>query len=238
MLTPNPDDRITLQQIRRHPWVNLGCNDLPLCTLPLYPTVDGIPDPDIIAKLCYFGFKPQSVVKKLQTCTEPCQEATMYHVLLKKKEKDQKRRMERQNGAFFKPRKSESEAYIGQLSIHDRGSSLHSNAANAQKSRRQVYTNNRITELAGHGKCVLNGERPRSSSMMSERQTLDISSQSTPQNTDTSSWSPPFIQRRHSGRKRMNYKPRRSHSFLRKIYSMMSPRNELAAAEVSRFNAG
>lgn len=83
LLAPDPYERIHLQEVRYHPWVNEGYLEPPKCCLEKFPPQHST-DPDLIAKLCYFGLKPSVVVKKLKT-GERCQEVAMYHHLLQKK---------------------------------------------------------------------------------------------------------------------------------------------------------
>ena len=85
MLQPDPDKRITIADLKRHRWVNIGYHGPPCCHLPKLGPVKN-PDPDIIAKLCYFGFKPRSIVAKLSE-GEACQEVFMYHRLLEEVER-------------------------------------------------------------------------------------------------------------------------------------------------------
>ena len=87
MLEPDPDERIALAQIRYHPWVLQDFNEPPCCALPNYPPIGhSIPDPDIIAQLCYLGFKPAVTIQKLQAEGPPCQEVAMYHKLKAQKQ--------------------------------------------------------------------------------------------------------------------------------------------------------
>ena len=88
MLDPNADTRVTIQQIREHPWVNAGYASPPECMLRSYPVVKGTPQPDIVAKLVYCGFKPLELVHKLKTCQEPCAELAMYHLLQQREAKE------------------------------------------------------------------------------------------------------------------------------------------------------
>ena len=83
LLHPDPFKRITIQKLRLHDWVNVGYISAPRCTLPEYKSVNVV-DPDIIAKLCYFGFKPLDIVEKLNSGAR-CQEVAMYHLLAEKK---------------------------------------------------------------------------------------------------------------------------------------------------------
>lgn len=98
MLDPNADTRMNIQQIREHPWVNIGYSRPPDCMLPTYPVVHGTPKPDVVAKLVYCGFKPLDLVHKLKTSQEPCAELTMYHQLLQREAKE--RRSQSTNDTF------------------------------------------------------------------------------------------------------------------------------------------
>lgn len=83
LLDPDPLSRITIGEIRLHTWVNMGYIEEPLCSLPAYSGIDEY-DPDIITKVCYFGFRPQHLLVELRSGSR-CLEVAMYHVLLEQK---------------------------------------------------------------------------------------------------------------------------------------------------------
>eukprot|EP01104_Vermistella_antarctica_P009774 TRINITY_DN2544_c0_g4_i1.p1 TRINITY_DN2544_c0_g4~~TRINITY_DN2544_c0_g4_i1.p1 ORF type:complete len:1366 (+),score=288.05 TRINITY_DN2544_c0_g4_i1:1112-5209(+) len=95
MLRPNPVDRITLEQVRAHPWMNTGYATLPDCHCQVRaPNVTSV-DPDIIYQLVEFGFKPGQTAKKV-LANEHCQAVATYHLLLERK-MERKDRMDRRD---------------------------------------------------------------------------------------------------------------------------------------------
>lgn len=87
LLEPNVDNRLSMSQLRQHPWVISSYDGPPACCLPVaYPTDDI--DPDCIVKLAYFGFKPVDTVLKVKAGVH-CQEVAMYHSLLHQKRQEE-----------------------------------------------------------------------------------------------------------------------------------------------------
>lgn len=84
LLEPDCVKRINMTELREHAWV-CGNGELlpPACGLCVCTPTATI-DPDILTKLCYFGFHPVVTVEKLKLGVH-CQETAMYNLLLKKK---------------------------------------------------------------------------------------------------------------------------------------------------------
>lgn len=103
MLDPDPNSRATMQELRNHPWTNIGYDLPPKSRLESFPPVAGLPDPDAIVQLCYLGFEPQEIISAVtQPHSEPSQVVTMYHNLVRLK---QNRRI--QPGRQFPPSRTE-----------------------------------------------------------------------------------------------------------------------------------
>lgn len=83
MLEPDSEKRIQLQDLRLHPWVNIGYKNPPPCELPYCPSINVV-DLSIVAKLYYFGFKVKPTLSKLKKGIR-CQELFMYCLLLQQK---------------------------------------------------------------------------------------------------------------------------------------------------------
>lgn len=56
MLNPSPRDRITIEEIRRHPWINEGFNEPPPSLLTVRQPVFEVRD-EILEQLASLGYK-------------------------------------------------------------------------------------------------------------------------------------------------------------------------------------
>eukprot|EP01111_Echinosteliopsis_oligospora_P014049 TRINITY_DN5207_c0_g1_i1.p1 TRINITY_DN5207_c0_g1~~TRINITY_DN5207_c0_g1_i1.p1 ORF type:complete len:727 (-),score=182.92 TRINITY_DN5207_c0_g1_i1:43-1914(-) len=81
MLTPDPKRRITIDEMRHHPWVNDGYTTLPQSFLPIRQPVHEI-RADIVEKLNSLGFHDSASVRKKILANECCQPVAIYHLLL------------------------------------------------------------------------------------------------------------------------------------------------------------
>lgn len=84
LLDPSPRNRITISEIRKHPWVLKGFKTPPKCYLPTFPPLKSEPDGEVTAMLCYFGMDAVSVYNSLKSGSH-CQEVAMYYYLCKRK---------------------------------------------------------------------------------------------------------------------------------------------------------
>lgn len=84
MLNPNPRERISIAEIRKHPWINLGHDGPPVSMLEVRAPVLEVQD-DLVAKLVALGFKDGAEIRKLILDNECCQVVAMYHLLLDRK---------------------------------------------------------------------------------------------------------------------------------------------------------
>jgi serine/threonine protein kinase len=82
LLCPNPQQRISVEMLRIHAWVNRGHPEPPPCELPCCEP-EPEPDSNLIAQLCYFGFEPVWLIERLRAGTH-CQAVSMYHSLKKR----------------------------------------------------------------------------------------------------------------------------------------------------------
>lgn len=101
LLKPDPKARATMSDIKHHPWTVKGYDMPPPCWLKKYPPV-AVPDPEIIMKLTFYGFRAEHVISLLKrNDIEPCQEVTMYHFLVKQMKEKEQRRLTKQNRQVF-----------------------------------------------------------------------------------------------------------------------------------------
>jgi len=84
MLNPNPRERITIAEIRKHSWINEGHDGPPPTMLTVRPPVLDVRD-DIIEQLVGLGFKNEEETKKQILDNENCQVVAMYHLILDRK---------------------------------------------------------------------------------------------------------------------------------------------------------
>lgn len=72
MLNPNPKERITIAEIRKHPWINEGYDEPPPSMLTVRPPVFEVRD-DILEQLVALGFKNEEELRKQILDNERCQ---------------------------------------------------------------------------------------------------------------------------------------------------------------------
>lgn len=88
MLNPNPRERITIAELRKHPWITEGYDDPPPSMLSVRPAVFEVRD-DILAQLMTLGFKGEEAIRKQILDNECCQVVAMYHLMLDRKVADE-----------------------------------------------------------------------------------------------------------------------------------------------------
>lgn len=81
MLTPCPRNRITISEVRQHPWMNEGYDCAPPSMLTARQAVCDVRD-DIVEQLVNLGFKNEELIRQKILDNECCQVVTMYHLIL------------------------------------------------------------------------------------------------------------------------------------------------------------
>lgn len=82
MIVADPKNRATLADVRSHPWINEGYNELPACLLPPRPPVSKINE-EILNQLVLIGFD-REVSRAAILANEISPVVTTYHLLLEK----------------------------------------------------------------------------------------------------------------------------------------------------------
>jgi serine/threonine protein kinase len=81
MLTPSPKDRITIGDIRLHPWINEGFNELPPSLLVVRQPVFEVRE-EILDQLVSLGYKNKEECRKKILENELSEPVAIYHLLL------------------------------------------------------------------------------------------------------------------------------------------------------------
>lgn len=81
MLNPVPADRLTISEIRVHPWLNEGYTEPPPSLLPVRQPVFEVRE-DILGQLTSLGYKNIDECRKKILDNEQCQVVAAYHLLL------------------------------------------------------------------------------------------------------------------------------------------------------------
>lgn len=72
MLNPKPRERITISEIRKHPWINEGYSTPPPSLLNMRPPVVEVRD-EVLEQLVSLGFKHEEELRKQIVDNECCQ---------------------------------------------------------------------------------------------------------------------------------------------------------------------
>jgi serine/threonine protein kinase len=84
MLNPNPRERITIAEIRKHPWINEGYDHPPMSLLTVRQPVLEVRD-EIIEQLMSLGFKNEEEIRKQildNECCQVCSSPLLFFILL------------------------------------------------------------------------------------------------------------------------------------------------------------
>lgn len=81
MLNPNPKERLTISEIRLHPWVNDGFTEPPPSLMTIRQPVFEVRE-EILEQVVSLGFKNNDEVRKKILENERCQVVALYHLLL------------------------------------------------------------------------------------------------------------------------------------------------------------
>lgn len=81
MLTPSPRDRITIEDIRLHPWINEGFSELPPSLLVVRQPVFEVRE-EILEQLVSLGYKNKDECRKKILDNEVSELVAIYHLLL------------------------------------------------------------------------------------------------------------------------------------------------------------
>lgn len=173
ILEPNPYKRISVEDIRFHPWVTkygyLGFPPRNLCT---YDSVIE-PDKEIVAKLCYFGFTPNDIVEKVRLGIA-CQEVTMYHTLYEKQKKKRivQKRIRRMNTPSY-------EDFSLRIPLQQRMRSYSSDNASEKTQKRKPSSFSKIAHFFNSIRGSRRRNRPKLDMMDEGKEENNLTTQST-----------------------------------------------------------
>ena len=115
MMRVRQEQRITVQGLRKHPWVNKGYTTKPDSFLPSYPKVTTI-RPDVLDQLVALGFDRDHCIKQIQA-NKPASQivATYYHVLRQKENKPEERPQQQQQLQQLQQQQSQQDCPVSPL---------------------------------------------------------------------------------------------------------------------------
>jgi serine/threonine protein kinase len=134
MLTPSPRERITIGDIRAHPWINEGFNELPPSLLLVRQPVFEVRE-EILEQLVSLGYKNKEDCRKKILDNEASELVAIYHLLLDKAVEEEM--AEIKNNLMHKKSQSTTPYIVTVTSMHvdprERRLSSPTRAVNASK---------------------------------------------------------------------------------------------------------